>query len=207
MEHVREQTGRRMPSVPQRGESQKASSTRAGWTSSNAFDYDGSRSFAQHKPIRLRKPNHVDRDQGIVCEVYFCEDPLDVESMYHVVFAFKNTNERPVRISMEFFPDGTETHKVVPAESLKSKRVEPEGVLEMCRERHHFGMLLICRYRWTFTCTIDRESNDSNSSGTPLASVVVTCSRPVNVQTIPATIGPQCSKSERQGQGAFSEPH
>ena len=125
-----------------------------------AVDY-----FAQHKPIRLRKPNHVDRDQGIVCEVYFVKTHW-MWSQCTMVFAFKNTNERPVRISMEFFLMALK-HKVVPADSLKSKRVEPEGVLEMCRvQRHHFvkKWLPICRYRWTFTFVpLIEESNSSNA--------------------------------------------
>jgi hypothetical protein len=166
-----------------------------------AVDY-----FSRYRPIRQRKPNHLDRDQGIVCEIYLCEDAVDVENMHHVSFTFKNTNERPVHISLEFIPDGTEIHQTLPASSLKAKRVEPEGVLEMCRlPRYRFVRKWspICRYKWTFTYAPQAESGagsgpqlarvvaSSTSSSTPLAAVVSSEGRPSNMQTVPAVVGPQ----------------
>ena len=167
--------------------------------------------FSRYKATRQRKPNHVDRDQGIVCEVYFCEDALDVENMHHVVFTFKNTNERPARISLEFVPDGTETHQTLPAASLKAKFVAAEGVLEMCRlPRLRFVKKWnpICLYKWKFTYVPLNESggggatavavaSSSNlSASTPLASVVSPVGRPSNVQTVPAVVGPQLPQQQ-----------
>ena len=159
-----------------------------------AVDY-----FSEYKPIHRRKPNHVDRDQGIVCEVYFCEDALDAESMYTVKFLFKNTNDRPVNISLEFFPDGSEVHETLPAASLKGKRVEPEGVLEMCRLPRRLFVNRwdpICRYKWKFTYISQHDSNTLSSStshaGVPVASVVSAVGSVENLQTLPAaTVGPQ----------------